>query len=116
MAQISDQTSYPAITPVGGDYLILTDISDTNKTKTVTVQSLSDFVAAITTITSANTAITVSGTTSITLTSTAYGGGATIGHVPSGGAVHNFLQGDGTWSTIDLATSDVVNVLRPLNG
>tara|TARA_R100000278_G_scaffold115844_1_gene94978 strand:- start:566 stop:1738 length:1173 start_codon:yes stop_codon:yes gene_type:complete len=116
MAKISDQTSYPAITPVGGDYLILTDISDTNKTKTVTVQSLSDFVAAITTITSANTAITVSGTTSITLTSTAYGGGATIGHVPSGGAVHNFLQGDGTWSTIDLATSDVVNVLRPLNG
>ena len=44
MAKISNQTAYPAITPVGGDYLVLTDVSDSNKTKTVTVQSLADFI------------------------------------------------------------------------
>ena len=44
MAKISNQTAYPAITPVAGDYLVLTDVSDGNKTKTVTVQSLADFI------------------------------------------------------------------------
>jgi len=51
-------------------------------------------------ITSANTAITtVAGATdTLTITSTAYGGGATIGHVPSGGTIGTFLQGDGNWA------------------
>ena len=51
-------------------------------------------------ITSANTAITTaaSATDTLTITSTAFGGGATIGHVPSGGTAGNFLQGDGTWA------------------
>jgi len=44
MAKISNQTAYPAITPVAGDYLVLTDVSDSNKTKTVTVQAIADFV------------------------------------------------------------------------
>jgi len=44
MAKISNQTAYPAITPLAGDYLVLTDVSDSNKTKTVTVQSIADFV------------------------------------------------------------------------
>ena len=51
-------------------------------------------------ITSGNTAITTaaSATDTLTITSTAYGGGATIGHVPSGGTVGTFLQGNGTWA------------------
>ena len=51
-------------------------------------------------ITSGNTAITTaaSATDTLTITSTAYGGGSTIGHVPSGGTAGNFLQGDGTWA------------------
>lgn len=62
------------------------------------------------TISSANTAITTSaGTTrTLTITSTAYGGGATIGHVPSGGTAGTFLQGDGTWGAAGAATR-VVN-------
>jgi len=44
MAKISNQSAYPAITPVAGDYLVLTDVSDSNKTKTVTVQAIADFV------------------------------------------------------------------------
>ena len=55
-------------------------------------------------ITSANTAITTSVTAAnpdtLTITSTVFGGGATIGHVPdaSGGTdTTKFLRGDGTW-------------------
>ena len=44
MAKISDTSSYPNITPASGDYLVLTDVSDSNNTKTVTVQALSDFI------------------------------------------------------------------------
>jgi len=55
------------------------------------------------TITSANTAITtsVAATNTLTLTSTAFGGNAIIGHVPSAaGGTDNtkFLKGDGTWA------------------
>ena len=57
------------------------------------------------TISSANTAITTSAgaTRTLTITSTAYGGGATIGHVPSGGTAGTFLQGDGTWGAAGVA-------------
>ena len=44
MAKISDTSSYPNITPASGDYLVLTDVSDSNNTKTVTVQALSNFI------------------------------------------------------------------------
>ena len=55
------------------------------------------------TITSANTAITTAAaaTNTLTLTSTAFGGNAIIGHVPSAaGGTDNtkFLKGDGTWA------------------
>jgi len=44
MAKISDTSSYPSITPSAGDYLVLTDVSDSNSTKTVTMQSIADFI------------------------------------------------------------------------
>ena len=44
MAKISNTIAYPGITPTGSDYLILTDSSDNNATKTVTVQALADFI------------------------------------------------------------------------
>ena len=44
MAKISNTTAYPNITPQGSDYLVLTDSSDNNATKTVTVQALADFI------------------------------------------------------------------------
>ena len=66
-----------------------------------TPQSIGDTQSA--TISSANTAITTSAglTRKLTITSTAFGGGATIGHVPdaSGGTdTTKFLKGDGTWA------------------
>ena len=70
-------------------------------------------------VTSGNTAITtaVTATDTLTITSTAYGGGATIGHVPSGGTAGTFLQGDGTWAAagggsrkVDTGTGDNTTV------
>ena len=75
------------------------------------------------TISSGNTAITTSAgsTRTLTITSTAFGGGATIGHVPdaSGGTdTTKFLRGDGTWQdagglptrTVDVKTGDGTTV------
>jgi len=45
MAKISNTSAYPNITPQASDYLVLTDTSDSNATKTVTVQALADFIS-----------------------------------------------------------------------
>jgi len=56
--------------------------------------------AGISSVTSANTAITVAdSTTAPVLTSAAYSGGNNIGHVPTGGSGTTYLKGDGTWDT-----------------
>ncbi len=56
--------------------------------------------AGISSVTSANTAITVAdSTTAPVLTSVAYSGGNNIGHVPTGGSGTTYLKGDGTWGT-----------------
>ena len=82
-----------------------------------TPQAIGDGQAA--TISSANTAITTSAgaTRTLTITSTAFGGGATIGHVPSGGTAGTFLQGNGTWAAagggsrkVDTGTGDNTTV------
>ena len=86
-----------------------------------TPQDIGDTESA--TISSGNTAITTSAgsTRTLTITSTAFGGGATIGHVPdaSGGTdTTKFLRGDGTWQdagglptrTVDIKTGDGTTV------
>ena len=65
-------------------------------------------------VTSGNTAITtaVAATDTLTITSTAFGGGATIGHVPdaSGGTdTTKFLRGDGTWQDAGGLPTKTVN-------
>jgi hypothetical protein len=56
--------------------------------------------AGVSSVTSANTAITVAdSTTAPVLTSVAYSGGNNIGHVPTGGSGTTYLKGDGTWDT-----------------
>ena len=65
-------------------------------------------------ITSGNTAITTaaSATDTLTITSTVFGGGATIGHVPdaSGGTdTTKFLRGDGTWQDAGGLPTKTVN-------
>tara|TARA_R100000951_G_scaffold42506_1_gene35738 strand:+ start:260 stop:1675 length:1416 start_codon:yes stop_codon:yes gene_type:complete len=56
--------------------------------------------AGTSSVTSANTAITVAdSTTAPVLTSVAYSGGNNIGHVPTGGSGTTYLKGDGTWGT-----------------
>jgi hypothetical protein len=56
----------------------------------------------VTDVTSPNAAIAVSPTTgSVVVTSTAYTGGANIGHVPAGGSAGKYLDGaSGTWTTL----------------
>ena len=70
-------------------------------------------------VTSGNTAITtaVTATDTLTITSTAYGGGATIGHVPPLGTASTFLRGDGQWAAagggsrkVDTGTGDNITV------
>ena len=56
----------------------------------------------VTDVTSPNAAIAVSPTTgSVVVTSTAYTGGANIGHVPAGGSAGKYLDGaSGAWTTL----------------
>lgn len=94
--------SYPTkTTPVGADMVLITDSESTNpanQTKIASISSIQNLVSGVSTISSANTAITVSQPTgAVVLTSTAYAGAATIGHVPTGGTGSTFLRGDGTW-------------------
>jgi|9_EtaG_2_1085328.scaffolds.fasta_scaffold08468_5 hypothetical protein len=59
MSKISNQSAYPAATPVSGDYLIGTDVSDSNATKTFTVGSIAALAPADTlseVLTAGNTA------------------------------------------------------------
>lgn len=56
----------------------------------------------VTDVASGNAAIAVSPSTgSVVVTSTAYGGGSTIGHVPAGGSAGKYLDGaSGAWTTL----------------
>ena len=126
-----------------GDLALISDSADGSKTKNATMSSIKDVINVVDSLTagsgiglsgstlptgditinntgvlsisSANTALTTSGSSAITLTSTSYGGGSTIGHVPAGGTAGNYLDGAGTWSTIDL-TTDVNGILPAGNG
>ena len=122
------------------DKILISDSADANKTKNATVTSIKDAINVVDSLTagsgislsastgaititntgvlsisSANTALTTSGSSAVTLTSAPYGGGTTIGHVPAGGTAGNYLDGAGTWSTIDL-TTDVNGILPAENG
>lgn len=126
-----------------GDLALISDSADGSKTKNATMSSIKDVINVVDSLTagsgiglsgstlptgditinntgvlsisSANTALTTSGSSAITLTSTPYGGGSTIGHVPAGGTAGNYLDGAGDWGTIDL-TTDVNGVLPAENG
>ena len=135
--------TYPTkATPIGADLLLMSDSVD-NKTKQATISSIKDTIdvvdslsagsgisltgsslptgditianTGVLSISSANTALTASGSGAITLTSTAYGGGATIGHVPTGGSATTFLKGNGSFSTVNVAT-DVTGIIAVGNG
>ena len=136
--------TYPTkATPVGADLLLMSDSADSNKTKQATISSIKDTIdvvdslsagsgisltgsslptgditianTGVLSISSANTALTASGSGAITLTSTAYGGGATIGHVPTGGSANTFLKGNGSFSAVNLA-NDVTGKIAVENG
>ena len=56
MAKISNTTVYPNIVPAAGDYLILTDVNDSDRTKTALVSDFQNFFGTTsieTTLTSA---------------------------------------------------------------
>lgn len=45
MSKISNTTAYPTVTPAAGDLLVITDVSDSNATKTATVSSISSAIS-----------------------------------------------------------------------
>jgi len=117
------------------DKILISDSADANKTKNATVTSIKDAINVVDSLTagsgislsastgaititntgvlsisSANTALTTSGSSAVTLTSAPYGGGK-----KAGGTAGNYLDGAGTWSTIDL-TTDVNGILPAENG
>lgn len=117
--------TYPTKNATASDKVLISDSEDELKTKQAPVSSIKDAIdvvdsivagsgisvssatgnvtignTGVLSISSANAALTTSGSTAITLTSTPYSGGGNIGHVPAGGTSSNFLRGDGTWSTV----------------
>jgi hypothetical protein len=116
--------TYPTKNATASDKILISDSEDELKTKQAPVSSIKDAIdvvdsivagsgisvssatgnvtignTGVLSISSANAALTTSGSTAITLTSTPYSGGGNIGHVPAGGTSSNFLRGDGTWNT-----------------
>ena len=92
--------TYPTkTTPNDDDLLLISDSQDGNSTKKIKISSLpGGSGAGVSSITSANAAITVANPTSTAvITSVAYSGEGNIGHVPTGGDNTKFLRGDGTW-------------------
>ena len=97
------------------DTVLISDSADSNKTKNATITSIKDAIDVVDSITATLPLEATSATGDVTISSRAYGGGATTGFVPSGGTAGNYLNGAGTWSTIDLAT-DVNGILPSANG
>jgi hypothetical protein len=89
--------------PNANDLILISDSEDSNKTKQVKISTLpGGSGSGVSSLTSANAAITVANpTTTPVLTSVAYTGGASIGHVPtgSGSSATVYLDGTGSWST-----------------
>ena len=44
MSKISNQTYYPAVTPVDGDFVIGTDVSDASATKTFLFSDIKTYI------------------------------------------------------------------------
>ena len=96
--------TYPTkAVPNANDLILISDSEDSNKTKQVAISTLPGGSGSGTSsVTSANVAITVANpTTTPVLTSVAYSGGTSIGHVPagSGSSASVYLDGTGSWST-----------------
>jgi hypothetical protein len=108
--------TYPTKTTLAlADKVLISDSADSNKTKNATITSIKDAIDVVDSITATLPLEATPSTGAVTISSRAYGGGATTGFVPSGGTAGNYLNGAGTWSTIDL-TTDVNGILPSANG
>ena len=113
MARINDIIAYPTVLPLDSDIVIGSEAASGGATKNFKMSDIKTYVndgglGTVTSVTSANTAITVATeTTTPVLTSNAYSGRDNIGHVPTGGVSLTYLKGDGTWGT-PLVTSSIL--------
>ena len=91
--------SYPVkSTPELTDKMLISDGTD-NLTKQVTISGVKDTIDVVDSL-AATLPIEVSASSgAVTVSSRAYAGAATTGHVPTGGSNTTFLRGDGTWVT-----------------
>lgn len=92
--------SYPSkISPSSGDLLIISDVTDSNQTKKITIGDLKDPLDVVDSLT-ATLPIEVSASTGdVTISSKRFSGGFNTGYVPSGGNGITYLRGDGSWSS-----------------
>ena len=96
--------SYPIATPSSSDLFVFSDSSSTPKyaTRQATLSSIKDALGVVDSLT-ASEPIQLTGsslpTGTIAISSRAYGGGTTTGHVPSGGSAGQYLDGTGAWVT-----------------
>jgi len=91
--------SYPVkSSPELTDKMLISDGTD-NLTKQVTISGVKDTIDVVDSL-AATLPIEVSASSgAVTVSSRAYAGAATTGHVPTGGSNTTFLRGDGTWVT-----------------
>lgn len=106
--------------PAAEDLLIISDVSDSNSTKQIRVDTLPGGAASgVSSVTSVNAAIVVNPQVGpVSLESVAYGGDANIGHVPSGstGDANLFLNGNAGWTTPPNTTYDLTTTLDTNDG
>ena len=113
--------TYPSKSnPSNDDLIVITDVSDSNKTKVARISDLpggaTSGVSSVTVgthYTSSGDPITISPTTgAVIVTLGEYDGGSNVGYVPDGGSNTTFLRGDGTWATPAASPGDPVNSVQ----
>ena len=86
------------------DLTLISDSADANKTKQATIASIKDVIDVVDTLTAVLPLSATSSTGAVSISSRAYGGGSTTGHVPLGGASGQYLDGTGAWVTENTGT------------
>ena len=90
--------TYPTkSTPTLGDLILISDTSAKNLTKNATISSLKDAIDVVDSVIAGSGILVSSATGNVTISTPAYSGQSSIGHVPVGGTSSTFLKGDGTW-------------------
>tara|TARA_R110000764_G_scaffold197342_1_gene282413 strand:- start:46 stop:1356 length:1311 start_codon:yes stop_codon:yes gene_type:complete len=99
--------TYPTVSASLTDLVLISDSSSTNpanQTKQTSITSIKDAMDVVDTLTAVLPLSATSSTGAVSISSRAYGGGSTTGHVPLGGTSGQYLDGTGAWVTENTGT------------